>query len=199
MIQSGCVSLQKMSFSSLPVVDLQSNPDDIHRTLLLASTTTGFFYLANYGLDSFQGHMFTMAKEFFHLPLAEKLAYAGDTKSYNGYIRIGRENLDSTNSQLIDEKETFKFGQSDLINNEKLPEIFSRVDNFKLLVEFFRVCYDLCMRLLEYLAETLEIDRDYFTSRHKWEKEPGNVMKLLYYPSTTKTREDTNAIRAVKT
>jgi len=187
-----------MSFSSLPMVDLQSNPDDIRQSLLLACSTTGFFYLSNHGLDSFQHRMFNLAKEFFHLPLNEKLAYSINTTSYQGYLRIGHENLDSTNSQLIDEKEAFKLGQSELKKKNQLPEIFSRDENFKLIEEFFRKCYDICINLFEYLAETLQITRDYFTSRHKWDKEPGATLKLLHYPPINKTKQDTNAVRAVR-
>jgi hypothetical protein len=140
-----------MSFTSLPVIDLQSNPDNIQQSLLLACTTTGFFYLSNDGLDSFQNRVFNLAKEFFHLPISEKLAYSLDKTSYQGYLRIGRENLDSTNTELIDEKEVFKFGQSDLNKKDNLPGIFFRDENFKLIIEFFRACYDLCICLFEYL------------------------------------------------
>lgn len=187
-----------MSFASLPVINLQSNPDDIRQSLLLACSTTGFFYLSNHGLDSFQHRMFNLSKEFFHLPLNEKLAYSINTTSYQGYLRIGHENLDSTNSQLIDEKEAFKLGQSELKKKDQLPEIFSRDENFKLIEEFFRKCYDICINLFEYLAETLQITRDYFTSRHKWDKEPGATLKLLHYPPINKTKQDTNAVRAVR-
>src|SRR5689334_22265909 len=125
-----------MSFSNLPVIDLQSNLADIHEKIQLACTTTGFFYLANHGFDSIQNQMFTMAKEFFHLPLSEKLVYAPNKTSYNGYVQVGRENLDSTNTELIDEKETFKFDEKDLNDKTNLPEIFSRDKNSQMVSEF---------------------------------------------------------------
>ncbi|CAF4069890.1 unnamed protein product, partial [Rotaria sp. Silwood1] len=185
-----------MSFSSLPVIDLKSHPDDIRQTILLACSTTGFFYVSNHGLDSLQSQIFSMAKEFFYLPLQEKLLYASNTTSYQGYLKIGRENLDSTNSKLMDEKEGFRIRQSDLNRKDKLPNIFSHEENFKLLEQFFRQCYNLCMHLLEYLAETFEIDRDYFTSRHKWDKEPGAALKLLHYSPINQIEQNINVIRA---
>jgi len=187
-----------MSFANLPVVNLQSNPDDIHQALLLACSTTGFFYLSHHKLNSFQNRMFDLSKEFFHRPLSEKLAYSLNTTSYQGYLKIGHENLDSTNCQLIDEKEAFKFRQSDLNTKANLPDIFSRDENFQLILEFFRACYDLCMSLFEHLAETFQINRDYFTSRHQWNKEPGAALKLLHYPPINKTKQDINTIRAVR-
>ena len=79
--------------------------------------------------------MFTMAKECFYLPLTEKLIDTSSKKSYSGYIQMGCENLDSTNLELIDEKEAFRFGQSVLNNKDQLSELFSRDKNFKLLDE----------------------------------------------------------------
>ncbi|CAF3074200.1 unnamed protein product [Rotaria sp. Silwood2] len=108
-----------------------------------------------------------MAKEFFRLSLNEKLLYSLNTTLYQGYLRIGHENLDSANSKLTDGKEAFKIRQSDVINKYMLPSIFSYEENFKIIEQFFRQRYDLCTRLFEYLAETFQIDRDYFTSKHK--------------------------------
>ncbi|CAF1493681.1 unnamed protein product [Adineta ricciae] len=176
-----------MSFSSLPIVDLKSTSDEIRQSLLNACFTTGFFYLSNHGLHPLQDQVFDLAKEFFHRPLDEKLRHALSPTSYHGYLRIGRENLDSTNSKLIDEKEAFKFGQSDLNNIDQFPDFFHHGENFQLIQTFFRSCYDLCLRLFEHLAETFEINRDYFTSKHQWDKPPGATMKFLHYPPTNKT------------
>lgn len=187
----------EMSFSNLPIIDLQSNPDEIRQSLLTACIKTGFFYLSNHGLKDSSNQMFTLAKEFFHLPLEEKLPYSINTTSYQGYSNIGIENLDSTNSQLIDEKESFKMRELEL-NNKELPKLFSQNENFQMLEQFFRKCYDLCMILFEYLAETLQIDRDYFTSKHQWGKKPGASLKFLHYPPTNKTKDDPYTIRAVR-
>ena len=113
-----------MSFSSLPVINFQSNIDEIGQCMLSACTTTGFFYLSNHGLDEYQKRMFTLAKDFFHLPLDEKLSDSVNNTYYHGYLRIGSENLDSTNSQMIDQKEAFKMGQSDLIKKENFTKTF---------------------------------------------------------------------------
>ncbi|CAF4384419.1 unnamed protein product, partial [Rotaria sordida] len=48
----------------------------------------------------------------------------------------------------------------------------------------------------EYLAEIFQIDRDYFTSRHKWDKAPGVALKLLHYPPINQIEQNINAIRA---
>ena len=187
-----------MSYSSLPVIDLESNADVIQQSLLHACSTTGFFYLSKHHLNSTQNRMFSMAKEFFHLPLDEKRVYALNTITYQGYLQIGQENLDSTSSQLTDAKEAFKIRQSNLNNPDELPDIFTRPENFQTIDTFFRACYDLCIRLFEHLANTFEVDQDYFTSKHQWDKPPGATLKLLHYPSTNKTIKDVNTIRAVR-
>ena len=186
-----------MSFSSLPVVDLESDADSIRRDLLFACSNTGFFYLSNHGLSSSYARMFALAKEFFHLPLDEKLKHSLTTASYQGYLRVGHENLDSTDAKMIDQKEAFKFRRLSLLSKDILPPVFSQEENFNFICDFFRACYDICKRLLGFLAESFEIDRDYFTSRHKWEVEPGDTLKLLRYPATNKTEHNAKTIRAV--
>ncbi|CAF3434643.1 unnamed protein product [Rotaria sp. Silwood2] len=156
-----------MSFSFLPVIDLKSKPNNIRQSLLLAYSTIGFFYISNHGLNSLQSRMFSLTKEFFCLSHNEKRFYSPNTTSYQGYLKIGHENLDTTNSKLLDVKEGFAIRQSSLNNKDMLPNIFFHEKNFKLIEQSFRQCYDLCMRLLEYLAEIFQIDRDYFTLRHK--------------------------------
>ena len=187
-----------MSFSSLPIVDLNACTDQICQSLLHACTRTGFFYVKNHQLDSFQRPMFDLSKQFFHLPLEEKLRYSLNTVSYQGYLQIGQENLDSTSSKSIDQKEAFKIRQSDLEDQPQLPALFSDKGNFDLIQRFFKKCYDLCMNLFEHLADTFDIDRDYFTSRHSWGRAPGSTLKLLHYPPTCQPRSDDDSIRAVR-
>ena len=180
-----------MSFSSLPIIDLQADDSTIIRSIFDACSTTGFFYLRNHSLLASQQRVFQLAEEFFRLPLAVKEQNI-ITEDNHGYIRHGQENLDSSNTALIDEKEAFNLGKS--IRREQLPPIFARPDNYAVLTEFHRDCYRLSMQLLTYLARGFSIDSDYFTSRHKWELDSGDTLRLLHYPRMHKQSED--SIRA---
>ncbi|CAF1161306.1 unnamed protein product [Adineta ricciae] len=169
-----------MSFSSLPIIDLKDDELTIVKSMLNACSTTGFFYLRNHGLLDAQQRMFTLAKEFFRLPLNVKEKHL-ITKDNHGYVRRGQENLTTSTAKLIDEKEAFnisKFFQSD-----QLPTIFAQPDNYQFILQFQHDCYALCMTLLTYLAQSFQVASDYFTSRHKWEEKSADTLRLLHYPA----------------
>lgn len=51
------------------------------------------------------------------------------------------------------------------------------------LLAFQRSCYNLCNQILTLFAQALDIEKDWFTSRHDPAKGPtGTVFRLLYYP-----------------
>ncbi|CAF3372463.1 unnamed protein product [Rotaria sp. Silwood2] len=180
-----------MSFSSLPIIDLKADEATIIQSISSACSTTGFFYLRNHSLLDAQERMFKLAKEFFCLPLNTKEQYIITKENY-GYVRRGQENLDSTNTKLIDEKEAFNIGKS--MKSNELPPLFAELDNYQFINKFYRDCYDLCMKLLTYVAQCFNIDSDYFTSRHKWELKSDDIVRLLHYP-TVKNQSD-ECIRA---
>jgi isopenicillin N synthase-like dioxygenase len=63
----------------------------------------GFFYVRNFGLSQAQiDRQFTLAKNFFDLPLAEKLTYEVDyaKADYNGYRRAGRFQIGSLTDNI---------------------------------------------------------------------------------------------------
>jgi isopenicillin N synthase-like dioxygenase len=179
------------SFSSLPIIDLKADESTIIDSIFTACSTTGFFYLRNHNLLDAQQHMFKLAKEFFRLPLNIKEENR-ITKENHGYVRRGQENLDSTNTKLVDEKEAFNIGKS--LQPDQLPSLFAQSDNYQFINKFYRDCYDLCMQLLTYLAQSFNINSDYFTSRHKWELKSGNTLRLLHYPAVKNQSEE--SIRA---
>ncbi|CAM4899937.1 unnamed protein product [Rotaria socialis] len=184
-----------MSFSSFPIIDLKADRSTIVQSLLNACSTTGFFYLRNHNLHGAQERMFSLAEAYFRLPLAIKEQHF-ITPEDRGYIRVGQENLDSANIKQIDEKEAFNIYTSD--KSDQLPVLFAQPNNYKLISDFQRACYDLCMELLMYLADSFEIDRDYFTSRHKWGPDSADKLRLLHYPATQKKIANTEhqSIRA---
>ena len=181
-------SITSMSFSSLPIIDLKQDEATIIKSIFNACSTTGFFYLRNHNLLDAQQRMFKLTKEFFQLPLNIKEQYLIN-KENHGYVRRGQENLDSI---LTDEKEAFNIGK--LVQADQLPTCFSQTDNYQFIRQFHRACYDLSMQLLTYLAQSFEIDSDYFTSRHKWELPSGDTLRLLHYPAVQNQSDE--SIRA---
>ncbi|MCS4253421.1 isopenicillin N synthase-like dioxygenase [Rhodococcus erythropolis] len=87
-----------MSITSLPVLDLSlaHNPDTAEqfRTQLREAThEVGFFYLVGHGIpDELQRRLLAVAREFFALPTAEKLAIENvRSPHFRGYTRLGGE------------------------------------------------------------------------------------------------------------
>lgn len=180
-----------MSFSSLPIVDLKEDESNIIDAIFKACSTTGFFYLRNHNLLDAQHRMFKIAKDFFQLPSHIKEQYL-ITKDNHGYVRRGQENLDSENPKSVDEKEAFNLNRS--IQANELPDCFTHLDNFQFIQNFERSCYNLSMQLLTYLAQSFEIDSDYFTSRHKLDLPSADTLRLLHYPAVKNQSDE--SIRA---
>ncbi|KZO98144.1 Clavaminate synthase-like protein, partial [Calocera viscosa TUFC12733] len=58
-----------------------------------------------------------------------------------------------------------------------------------LIAEFIAACHALCMDLLEGMALSLSLPKDYFTSRHLPDAPAGTALRLLYYPATSTGEE----------
>lgn len=172
-----------MSFASLPIVDLKVDESSIIQTILEAAHTTGFFYVRNHDLFDAQQRMFEIAKEFFRLPAPEKEKYSINNLN-QGYVRRGQENLDTMNSKLTDEKEAFNLKLPK--QPDQIPSLFSEPNNYEFIIKFYRGCFDLCMKLLTYVAQGFKIDYNYFTSRHRWDLESADILRFLHYPAVQK-------------
>ena len=73
------------SFSSLPIVDvgalkaphlLASDADALSKQLFNVFATTGFAYLVNVPLSFDHGELFGLAREFFSIPMDQKMRLA---------------------------------------------------------------------------------------------------------------------------
>ena len=59
------------------------------------------------------------------------------------------------------------------------------------IMDFQDSCHAFCQKIFERFAEALDIDRDWFTSRHDRSKGPsGTVLRMLYYPHVLDYEED---------
>lgn len=66
----------------------------------------------------------------------------------------------------------------------------------KPIIDFQDLCHEFCDRILEALARALEIDQNWFTSRHDRNRgESGTVFRMLYYPAVIDYEDDVD-IRA---
>lgn len=145
----------------------------------------GFFYVKNYGLTPAQvQQQFTLAKNVFELPVAEKEKYEVRyaEADYNGWRRPGRfayknnsrDNIEMYNFAKFTEDFAGKYDHPDLIKAH-LPEIEA----------FHRALHaNVVVPLLRLFAIVLQLpDEDYLVKQHTYEKKSEDHYRyMLYHP-----------------
>ena len=198
---------------SIPIIDLSRDRDEneIVSELLKAFTTIGFCTLIHHGIPSeLFLEAFQASKNFFELPLKDKLKYKYKTPTSNrGYIPYGAERHDkdkegvplvttSTSTTAPDQKETMDIGYDDPNdeNNDDVvkktwPQAFSPCDFQDILVKYFVKMDGLHLRLMKYVGQGLGLpdDGDYLVRKCNGKHEN---LRLLHYPSTDDAQ---NAVR----
>ena len=193
--------------TEIPVVDLGGGAiegpgkrehvaGDIHR----ACRETGFFYVANHGVDpGLVGRQFAQAKRFFDLPLDEKMAlHMRHSKSTAGYEPVGGQVLDSqdagSSKAPADLKESFYSGRElrpdhpyvlagrRSFGNNQWP---AQLPGFReATLEYSNAIRALGDRLLSLLATSLNLPADWFAP--SFVMAPGNLRMIKYPPQPAK-------------
>ncbi|RMY67112.1 hypothetical protein D0863_08013 [Hortaea werneckii] len=188
----------------IPVIDLSPSNPHASSELLNAAAHYGFVFIANdpstTGLSTAEvDTIFTLSKEFFSSPtqIKEEVSIASNQAGKNvGWLSQGIEKLDPATQKRPDIKEAFNMGEP--INNQlqqPLPQPLK--PHAQTLITFQNKCHALCQTILTHFATALEIERDWFTTRHDQTKgSSGTVFRLLYYPAPIVGSEDGNDIRA---
>ncbi|KAI7263516.1 hypothetical protein KC345_g9111 [Hortaea werneckii] len=188
----------------IPVIDLSPSNPHASSELLDAAAHYGFVFIANdpstTGLSTAEiDTIFSLSKQFFSSPtqIKEEVSIASNQAGKNvGWLSQGIEKLDPTTQKRPDIKEAFNLGEP--VNNQlqqPLPQPLQ--PHAQTLITFQNKCHALCQKILVHFATALEIERDWFTSRHDQTKgSSGTVFRLLYYPDPTVGSEDGEDIRA---
>src|SRR3989337_2639661 len=101
------------SFTSVPIVDISGlrSPDRAERERVAAeigraARDVGFLYVSGSGVDdALFDDMLEATKEFFALPLEEKMrSYIGLSRCHRGYVPVGEEGVEAGTPDL---KEAF--------------------------------------------------------------------------------------------
>ncbi|KAI7367243.1 iron/ascorbate family oxidoreductase [Hortaea werneckii] len=181
----------KSETADIPIIDLSPSNAHASSELLDAAAHYGFVFIANdpstTGLSTAEiDDMFSLSKQFFSSPteIKEEVSIASNQAGKNvGWLSQGIEKLDPTTQKRPDIKEAFNMGEP--INNQlqqPLPQPLK--PHAQTLITFQNKCHALCQRILTHFATALEIEKDWFTSRHDQTKGPsGTVFRLLYYPA----------------
>lgn len=193
---SDFASAKKVETATIPVIDIsalmqEGNATDVAAKIHKAATETGFFYISNHGIDqNIINAAFSIAKDFFALPAAEKSVIKVD-ESQRGWMATGMSRLEGAKTH--DLKEVFFWG-TDIDKNDpdlaagkplialnKWPrETFPRLET-ELKPYYHSIC-NVGQRLLSALAMSLGQHPDFFDARYK---KPLARGQMVYYPPSS--------------
>ena len=139
----------------------------------------GFMSVSDLGIEEdLLEQVFTASQRFFAADLDTKMKSAYLSASENfGYQGFGAEHLDPT--KPADLKETFTM--RDILNHGPDDDRWPSDEFRALMTHFYAECLQGAYRMQRVLASALDVDEDFFVSKHLGE----NVtLRLLYYPDS---------------
>jgi isopenicillin N synthase-like dioxygenase len=182
------------SFTSIPIVDISglSSADPSARAGVAAeigeaARRVGFFHIAGSGVsDELFDRLFAAAKEFFALPVEEKMrSYIGHSRCHRGYVPVGEEGVEKGTPDLKEAFDTALDLPADdpdyLAGNPMLgPNTWPDLPGFaEAVTDYYHAVLGVGQRLLRAFAVALGEDPDVF-SRHAT-KTPSQL-RLVHYP-----------------
>ncbi|WOH10958.1 hypothetical protein DCAR_0830435 [Daucus carota subsp. sativus] len=165
----------------IPVIDLQElfsgNPSTLS-LLHTACSEWGFFQVVNHGVSHrLMEQALEVWRQFFHLPVEAKQAYANSPTDYEGYgSRLGVEanaKLDWSDYYFLN------YLPLSLRNQNKWPSNPSTCR--KLTAEYSEALVKICERLTKILSENLGLESDHIQKAFGG-KETGGCMRVSFYP-----------------
>jgi isopenicillin N synthase-like dioxygenase len=183
-----------------PTVDLAALRDgsaaqrlEIVRTLGKACRETGFFCVAAHGISAAsKATLFQAARDFFSLPLEEKIALSIARSSHNrGYVGLQTERLNA--GEAPDQKEAFNIGLELSADDVEVKEGRPlRGVNFwpdlpgwrQTMLAYYNQCLEIGRLLHRGFSIDLGLDEDYFDAKLA---APAAVLRLLRYPPRVPT------------
>jgi isopenicillin N synthase-like dioxygenase len=182
------------SFTTVPIIDISGlraqDPAERERVaseLGRAAAEVGFFYISGAGVDDavFE-RMLAATKEFFALPVDEKMRYyIGLSKCHRGYVPAGEEGLATGTPEMKEAFDTALDLPADdpdyLVGNPMLgPNTWPDLPGFaEAVTAYYQAVLDVGHRLLWAFAVALGEDPDTF-SKHAT-KTPSQL-RLIHYP-----------------
>ncbi len=182
-------------FGSIPIVDIRPmfDPEDhagalrVAEEIRAAAIDVGFFYISGHNIpDNLLRAVYMCAKYFFQLPEEIKKSISIN-EAHRGYVGFKQTVLEG--ARIADLKESFNFAYpftpahpevqagKPLIGMNQWPagEHVWRA----ILEDYYRHAFELGQRVLEGIAMSLSLDRDYFRPMYQ---HPLVRARLLHYP-----------------
>ncbi|KAK6980771.1 hypothetical protein R3P38DRAFT_3118001 [Favolaschia claudopus] len=144
---------------------------ELAKTLITAVREKGFFYVKNFGISQDAvNRQFAIGKDFYDLPLEEKMKYVPDnfaSGGFNGYMPAGRIIVDP-NTGLKDKVEVYNIPKFNGDFTHEHPAPVSR--NLAEIESFVRELQTKVVEpLLTLVSIALELPEDYLCRLHRYD------------------------------
>jgi isopenicillin N synthase-like dioxygenase len=183
------------AFQTVPVIDISmlggSDPEShaaCVEALRASARDIGFLYVTGHGVpETLSAELIAAAKQFFNLPLAEKMkVYIGNSRNHRGYVPEGEEVFAG---QTPDRKEAFDLsldlGPDDpdylagnpLLGPNQWPD---DLPGFRAAVmSYYDAVFGLGRRMLRGFSEALGLEP---ASLDQYVTKPPSQLRLIHYP-----------------
>ncbi|XP_077251575.1 jasmonate-induced oxygenase 1-like [Tasmannia lanceolata] len=163
-----------------PVVDLSSFDQSMKDLLSSACKEWGVFQVVNHGIPrELLASAMDVSRSFFELPMEEKVKYANDPVSYEGYgsrIGVKKDIILDWNDYFFHHLRPFSATK----DYQKWP--LQPVDYRKTINEYGERVFSLCKRLLDIFSEDLGLPRGSLLESFGGEDGVGACYRMNYYP-----------------
>ncbi|KAK2040652.1 2OG-Fe(II) oxygenase [Colletotrichum somersetense] len=201
-----CTPLRDALSTEIPIIDISlafsmdlADRMSVARQIRSASTTCGFFYLTNHGIDpGIIDSAYTACLEYFRQDKDDKMrSWVGKSRYLNGYKPPGSQRLNR--SESIDVRESFSWNYDprhdpDVTDVRAIPDEarrFLRMEDFhwdgtsstplfkNTIIRYWKSCIKLARVLVRTFALSLELPENYFDPKFVY---PDAALVLNYYP-----------------
>ncbi|KAI5263146.1 Clavaminate synthase-like protein [Aureobasidium subglaciale] len=142
----------------------------------------GFFYVKNFNISQEEvDRQFALGREFYDLPLEEKLKHHSikdlESGEYNGYRPAG---LRSLAPGITDNIQVYNIPKFDGHHERKHPAVLQ--DHIKEIETFSRKCHsEVVVKLLKLFALLLRVDEDFFVKDHAYDDFGEDHLRYMHY------------------
>ncbi|KAE8342971.1 hypothetical protein BDV24DRAFT_173365 [Aspergillus arachidicola] len=182
------VTKENLDWAELVTLDLSQydqpgGKEDLVKQLDHAVRHVGFFYVKNFNISQDEiDRQFALGREFYALPLEEKLKYhsASDLEKgeYNGYRPAGHRAL---GNGVKDNVQVYNIPKFDGYHQRQQPPILG--DHLEEIEAFSRKCHtEVVEKLLRLFAILLELpDEDQLVKDHQYDVKGEDHLRYMHY------------------
>ncbi|GAB7324826.1 hypothetical protein MBLNU13_g08661t2 [Cladosporium sp. NU13] len=167
----------------LSLFDTPEGKQELAKQLTYAAQHVGFFYVKNFNISQEEvDRQFALGREFYDLPLEEKLKYHNledlHNGEYNGYRPAGLRQLTET---VVDNVQVYNLPKFDGYHERAQPPVLR--DHIKEIENFSRKCHsEVVVKLLRLFAIILELpDEDQLVKDHEYDVKGEDHLRYMHY------------------